>query len=105
MRSPRVNLFETDDTGITEIMAGPWKAIAVTDIPAGEAVDFDASVDEYCLFTLAGTATVTAPDSPHKDRWEFAKGSTLTLPQGGRATVTAGPNGMQYLLITMTPDH
>lgn len=105
MRSPRVNLFETDDTGITEIMAGPWKAISVKNIAAGDSVTFDASVDEYCLFTLSGTATVTAPDSPQKDTWEFEKGSTLTLPQGGRATVSAGAEGMQYLLIEMTPDH
>jgi 5-deoxy-D-glucuronate isomerase len=105
MRSPRVNLFDTDDTGITEIMAGPWKAISVKNIAPGDSVDFDASTDEYCLFTLSGTATVTAPDSPQKDRWEFEKGSTLTLPQGGRATVLAGREGMQYLLIEMTPDH
>lgn len=105
MRSPRVNLFETNDTGITDIMSGPWKAISVKNITPGESIDFDASIDEYCLFTLAGTGTVTAPDSPHKDRWEFAKGSTLTLPQGGRATVTAGSDGMQYLLIAMTPAH
>lgn len=105
MRSPRVNLFDTDDTGITEIMNGPWKAISVKNIAPGESVDFDATLDEHCLFTLDGTATVTAPDSPQKDRWEFQKGSTLTLPQGGRATVTAGPDGMQYLLISMTPAH
>jgi 5-deoxy-D-glucuronate isomerase len=105
VRSPRVNLFDTDDTGITEIMAGPWKAISVKNIAPGESIDLDASMDEYCLFTLSGTATVTAPDSPQKDRWEFEKGSTLTLPQGGRATLHAGPEGMQYLLIEMTPDH
>ena len=104
MRSPRVNLLTTDDTGITEIMSGPWKEIAVRTIAPGDTVDFDARIDEYCLFTISGTATVFAPDSPHKDRWDFAHGSTLTLPQGGRASVTAGPEGMQYLVIVMTTD-
>ena len=105
MRSPRVNLFDTDDTGITEIMSGPWSAIAVHTIDPGTSRDFEASTEEYCLFTLAGTATVIAPDSPQKDRWDFVKGSTLTLPLGGRATLHAGDEGMQYLLISMTPDH
>jgi 5-deoxy-D-glucuronate isomerase len=104
MRSPRVNLFETDDTGITEIMSGPWKEIAVRHIAPGDTVEFDASHDEYCLFTISGTAEVTAPDSPHKDRWEFAQGSTLTLPQGGQASITAGEDGMTYLVIVMTPE-
>ena len=36
--SPRVNLYETDVTNITEIMAGPWKAIKVVDAASGETV-------------------------------------------------------------------
>jgi hypothetical protein len=105
MRSPRVNLLETNDTGITEIMSGPWKEIAVRHIAPGETLDLDARVDEYCLFTISGSAVVTAPDSPHKNRWEFSPGSTLTLPQGGQASILAGDSGMQYLIIVMTPDH
>jgi len=42
---------------------------------------------------------VTEPDGRE---WDFTAGNTVSLPHGGRCTITAGDDGMRYLIITMT---
>lgn len=101
MERIRVNLFETDESGIQDIMAGPWKSIRVHHVQPGEEFHLDGRVDEHCLFTLDGSAHVTEPDG---QSWDFSKGNTISLPQGGQAFLTAGPDGMKALVITMTVD-
>lgn len=101
MAKVRVNLFDTDDSGIQDIMAGPWKSIRVHQLVPGEEFHLDGRVDEHCLFTLDGTAHVAEPDGRS---WEFVKGNTISLPQGGQAFITAGPTGMKALVITMIVD-
>jgi len=102
MGNIRVNLFETNESGIGDIMAGPWKSIRVHQLAPGEEFHLDGRVDEHCFFTLEGTAHVTEPDGRS---WDFVKGNTISLPQGGQAFITAGPDGMKALVVTMTVDH
>ena len=102
MTNPRVNLFTTKESGITEIMAGPWKNIEVVTLGARESVDLQAQGDEHCVFTIDGTAHVSEPDGRS---WDFVAGNTVTLPEGGRCTITAGAEGMRYLIITLRVDH
>ena len=57
--------------------------------------------EEHCVFTVEGTATVNEPDGRS---WQFSKGDTVSLPLGGTCTITAGPNGFRYLIISMRVD-
>tara|TARA_B110000977_G_scaffold169582_1_gene219632 strand:+ start:867 stop:1175 length:309 start_codon:yes stop_codon:yes gene_type:complete len=102
MAEVRVNLYETKDSGIQEIMDGPWKSITVEDIAPGETFHLDGRVDEHCFFTISGTGHVTEPDGRS---WDFTKGNTISLPQGGQAFITGGDEGMKALIITMTVGH
>ena len=50
--NPKVNLYETDVTNITEIMAGPWKAIKVIDLAPSETLNLDTEDQEHSLFVI-----------------------------------------------------
>ena len=102
MTHPRVNLYSSTDSGITEIMEGPWKNIQVITLSPSDTVNLTADGEEHCVFTIDGTATVSEPDGRS---WEFEAGNTVTLPHGGRCTITAGDSGMRYLVITMRVEH
>ncbi|MFT6973655.1 MAG: 5-deoxy-D-glucuronate isomerase [Pontimonas sp.] len=101
MPEPRVNLFSAQDSGITDIMDGPWKNIDVTTLAPGESKELTTESEEHCVFTIDGSAQVTEPDGRS---WDFVAGNTVSLPHGGRCTITAGDDGMRYLIITMTVD-
>lgn len=97
-----VNLFDNQHSGITEVMAGPWKNVEVVTLASGATVELEAAGDEHCVFTIDGHAQVSEPDGRS---WAFAAGNTVTLPHGGRCTITAGPEGVRYLIISMVVDH
>ncbi|HAA79436.1 MAG: hypothetical protein ABR66_01805 [Microbacteriaceae bacterium BACL25 MAG-120322-bin65] len=101
MNKARVNLYETADSGITDIMEGPWKAIQVVALEPLATTSLTTQGEEHCVFTVEGTATVNEPDGRS---WQFSKGDTVSLPLGGTCTITAGPNGFRYLIISMRVD-
>ncbi len=102
MATPVVNLYTTQDSGITEIMDGPWKNIQVLTLAANEAITLTAEGEEHCVFTIDGAAHVTEPEGRS---WDFRAGNTVTLPHGGTCTITAGDKGMRYLIISMVVTH
>lgn len=102
MANIRVNLFENNDSGVKEIMAGPWESIRVENLPGGQEFHLDGRVVEHCLFTLEGTGSVSEPDGRS---WSFEKGNTISLPLGGQAFITPDSGGMKVLIITMNVDH
>ena len=101
MTDARVNLFETADSGITDMMEGPWKSIQVLTLGAQEAANLTTQGEEHCVFTVDGSATVSEPDGRS---WQFSKGDTVSLPLGGECTITAGDDGFRYLIISMRVD-
>ncbi len=101
MTTARVNLFETADSGITDMMEGPWKAIQVLTLGAQETTTLTTQGEEHCVFTVDGSATVSEPDGRS---WKFSKGDTVSLPLGGECTITAGDDGFRYLIISMRVD-
>lgn len=96
---PRVNLFTTRETGITDVMRGPWKDIRVVDIAAGDS--FHASSDgvEHALFVMAGAGIATAPET---GAFRIARDSAIALPLQGYVDIVAGDDGLQLLQIVMT---
>jgi hypothetical protein len=98
MTHPRVNLYETQHSGVNEIMDGSWKKIEVKVLRPHERLDLVAEGDEHCVFTIDGSALVQEPDGR---QWSFAPGSTVTLPHGGRCSITAGDEGFRYLIISL----
>ena len=98
MTHPRVNLYKTKDSHVNEIMEGSWKNIEVKVLEPHQRLDLVAQGDEHCVFTINGSATVVEPDGR---QWSFTAGSTVTLPHGGRCTVTAGEDGFRYLIISL----
>jgi redox-sensitive bicupin YhaK (pirin superfamily) len=101
MTNPRVNLFTEADSGITEIMDGPWKAIQVLHLKPHSSTTLTTDGEEHSVFTIEGTATVSEPDGRS---WDFTKGDTVSLPLGGQCTITAGPEGFRYLIISLRVD-
>ena len=101
MTTARVNLFETADSGITDMMEGPWKSIQVLTLGAQETASLTTQQEEHCVFTVDGSATVSEPDGRS---WQFSKGDTVSLPLGGECTITAGDDGFRYLIISMRVD-
>ncbi len=99
--SPRVNLYETDVTNITEIMAGPWKAIKVVDAASGETLEFSTDGEEHGVFVIEGSFAATIPDG---STFEFKKDMSMTLAIGGAASVVAGPEGFKICQVTMKVD-
>ncbi|MBR22889.1 MAG: hypothetical protein RIC81_01865 [Microcella pacifica] len=97
--SPRVNLFETRDTGITEIMDGPWKDIRVVDLDGGESFHARSTGEEHALFVMAGAGIATAPET---GAFRIEKDSAIALPLDGFVDIVAGDDGMRMLQITMT---
>jgi len=100
--NPKVNLYETDVTNITEIMAGPWKAIKVIDLAPSETLNLDTEDQEHSLFVIEGSFTATTPDG---SSFEFVADMALTLPLGDSAKLTAGAAGFKACLVTMRVDH
>jgi hypothetical protein len=96
--SPKVNLYETDETHITEIMAGPWKAIKVINHQSGDVVDFTTDGEEHGVFCIDGSFTAVIPDG---SKYEFRADMAMTLAAGGSAKVTAGPYGFKACVVTM----
>jgi hypothetical protein len=99
--SPRVNLYETDVTNITEIMAGPWKAIKVVDAAVGETLEFSTDGEEHGVFVIEGSFVATIPDG---STFEFKKDMSMTLASGGAASVVAGPEGFKICQVIMRVD-
>ncbi len=96
--NPRVNLYETDETHITEIMAGPWKSIRVIDHRPGDVVHFTTEGEEHGVFCIDGSFTAVIPDG---SKYEFRADMAMTLAAGGSAIVTAGPYGFKACVVTM----
>lgn len=99
--SPRVNLYETDVTNITEIMAGPWKAIKVVEAEPGQVLEFTTAGEEHGVFVIEGSFVATIPDGTS---FEFKQDMSMTLAAGGAATVVAGPQGFRICQVTMRVD-
>jgi hypothetical protein len=99
--SPRVNLYETDVTNITEIMAGPWKAIKVVDAAPGETFEFTTDGEEHGVFVIEGSFVATVPDG---STFEFVRDMSMTLASGGAASVVAGPAGFKICQVIMKVD-
>lgn len=99
----RVNLYETEETGITEVMAGPWKSVRVLTLPAG-GTDRLASIDgeEHALFVIDGGCTVHVPET---GTYDFGPDHAFALPLTGIAELTAGEAGMRALVITLRVTH
>lgn len=100
--NPKVNLFETDETHITEIMAGPWKAIKVHVLNPGESLEFKTEDEEHGVFVIDGSFTAVIPEG---EKFEFKADMSMTLAQGGGAVITAGPYGTRICVVTMKVDH
>lgn len=101
MTNPRVNLFTHADSGITNIMDGPWKAIQVLSLKPHTSTTLTTDGEEHSVFTIEGTGKLSEPDGRS---WDFAKGDTVSLPLGGECTITAGAEGFRYLIITLRVD-
>ena len=99
--SPKVNLFETDETFITEIMAGPWESIRVHVLSPGETMKFETDTQEHGGFVIDGSFTAVIPDG---EKFEFKADMSMTLAQGGGALITAGPYGTRICVVTMRVD-
>lgn len=102
MARPIVNLYEESDSGITEMMDGPWREIRVLDLlPAGTAA-LASRDEEHAGFVLGGTVELAVPD---EEPFRLEKGSAFALPVPGEGVLTAGSDGVRILLITMNVGH
>ncbi len=96
---PRVNLFDSGDTGITQIMRGPWKDIRVVDLSGGDAFHAESQQEEHALFVMSGDGVATAPET---GAFRIQKDSAIALPLGGYVDIVAGDSGIRLLQIVMT---
>ena len=99
--SPKVNLFETDETHITEIMSGPWKSIRVINLQPHAEHHFTTNNEEHGVFVIDGSFTAVIPDG---SKFEFLQDMAMTLPLGGDAKTKAGPYGAKLCVVTMKVD-
>lgn len=97
--SPRVNLFETRETGITEIMDGPWKDIRVVDLDGGGSFHARSAGEEHALFVMAGEGVATAPET---GAFPIEKDTAIALPLDGYVDIVAGDAGLRLLQVVMT---
>lgn len=97
MPSPIVNLYDHTETGITEIMDGPWREVRIEKLDAGGTLSL-ASVDqEHAAFVIDGSASITTPDGA----WPLVRSSAFALPLTGSAELFAGVEGLTLLIVTL----
>ena len=102
MAQPIVNLYENSESGITEIMDGPWREIAVTDLAPGTTLTLSAHAEEHAGFVISGSAEISIPgDGP----FPLGAGGAFALPLTGQATIVAGADGTRLLIITLNVEH
>jgi hypothetical protein len=98
MTSPRliVNLG-TEKSGISEVMAGPWQDIRVTQVAAGESTELSSGDAEHAGFIVGGTGTITSVSG---ERFRLAPGVAFAIPVGG-SVVLATDAGLELLHVIM----
>ncbi len=96
----KVNLFRAEQSGIAEVMDGPWKDIRVVTLGA-EPLRLIASSEEYAGFVIDGTVTIAMDDEGDR---VLAPGGAFALPSGGDVVLTSD-DAARLLLIVMTLAH
>lgn len=98
MADPIVNLFDNPSSGITEVMAGPWRDVRVVKLEPGQSLSLASVREEHAGFVLSGGCQLTAAEG--RD-FALRRNNAFALPLGGDAQVIAGQEGISMLLITM----
>lgn len=103
MAEPIVNLYEIAgtegaDSGITEIMDGPWREVRIVTLAAGETLSLVSDTAEHAGFVIDGGCTLTNPESS----WTLTQDGAFALPLTGRADLVAGADGLVLLVVTLT---
>lgn len=98
MTAPRliVNLG-TEKSGISEVMAGPWQDIRVTQVAAGESTELSSGDTEHAGFVVGGTGTITSVSG---ERFPLTPGVAFAIPVGGSVALAAETD-LEFLHVIM----
>ncbi|MFJ1702908.1 hypothetical protein [Kitasatospora sp. NPDC088346] len=74
------------------VLAGPLLGVGLSWLEPDDALDLTSDGVEHALYVTGGSglAGSDGADVP------LAEGTAVTLPLGGRLTLTAGPDGLEY---------
>lgn len=98
MSNKFVNLY-TESSGITDVMAGPWRDIRVDTIDVGTTLELESTSAEHSCFVIEGEAELLNGDG---QSFNLTAQSAFSLPSGGRATVTAtSPTRLLHIEMTL----
>ncbi|GAA1980796.1 hypothetical protein GCM10009799_02350 [Nocardiopsis rhodophaea] len=92
MESTIVNLREQREIDPRSVFDGPLELIRIRRLAPGQSEGFDATAHEHTLFVLDGSGL----GASGQVEVDLAAGTSVTLPLGGRITVTAGPGGLEF---------
>ena len=92
VESTIVDLRELGEVDPSSVFDGPLEMIRIQRLAPGQTEEFDATGHEHTLFFLDGAGLGTSG----RVEADLAAGTSVTLPLGGRLTVTAGPSGLEF---------
>lgn len=98
MANPIVNLFDNASSGITEVMAGPWRDVRVVKLKPGQPLSLASVREEHVGFVLSGGCQLTAAEGLD---FSLRRNHAFALPLGGHAQIIAGQDGTSMLIVTM----
>lgn len=78
-----------------EYFAGPWEAIQVKRMSAGDRAEFAGEVSEHALYVIAGSGKAQSG----KRSIELRSGRGLAVPKGGHVTVQASRKGIELFIV------
>jgi quercetin dioxygenase-like cupin family protein len=90
------NLYSAGRVDPSNALKGPWKAIEVRSLKAGETLDLTTSNAEYAVYILEGTGRLQHDDDPV----ELQSGVAVTLTKGSHARVQAEGGALRFFMIT-----
>lgn len=74
------------------VLTGPLRAVGLSWLEPGDGLDLAAEGYEHAVYVTAGAGLATTDDG----EVPLTEGTAVTLPLGGRTTLTAGEAGMEY---------
>ncbi|MEO3827045.1 hypothetical protein [Actinomadura sp. B10D3] len=78
--------------------AGPWRDFARTRIAPHARETFAGDGSESAIFVMSGSATARVGDTDTP----LAEGGAVTVGLGSRVDLTAGPDGVELFITTLT---
>jgi quercetin dioxygenase-like cupin family protein len=90
------NLYPSGRVDPSNALKGPWKAIEVRSLKAGETLDLQTSNAEYAVYILEGAGRLLDGQTPV----ELHSGVGVTLTKGSHVRLMADDHPLRFFMIT-----